>query len=245
MATPDESATMFPVNRQVTWLHAYGPLMAFRLTRQANPDFNLEGGGGLVTVVEMFRSTEVHPQGSREPYHTRTGGSPLFIAKFQGQTDSESLEAAEAWADEMHRKSVYAASGNTSYDLIRVFKDGDRWRAMMGEGTPQGLQAYGNTEAIALAELAVLMSSGEVTRKIPEGKLVPKTGANVIQHGGTHYKVMAIEPWDYILANGLGYCEGNAIKYLTRWKDKGGVEDLKKAQHYIQKLIEVAKNENR
>jgi hypothetical protein len=63
--------------------------------------------------------------------------------------------------------------------------------------------------------------------------------ANAIQHGGMHYKKLGIEPWDYVAANDLGFLEGNAIKYLTRWRDKGGVEDLKKAQHYIQKLIEV------
>jgi hypothetical protein len=63
--------------------------------------------------------------------------------------------------------------------------------------------------------------------------------ANDVQHGGTHYKVKAIQPWDYIEANGIGFLDGNAIKYLTRWKDKGGIEDLKKAKHYIDKLIEV------
>ena len=63
--------------------------------------------------------------------------------------------------------------------------------------------------------------------------------ANDIQHGGAHYKQRAIQPWDYIAANNIGFFEGNAIKYLTRWRDKGGVEDLKKAQHYIQKLIEL------
>lgn len=61
---------------------------------------------------------------------------------------------------------------------------------------------------------------------------------NDLQHGGTHYKCMAIQPWDYILANGIGYLEGSAIKYLTRWREKGGVEDLKKASHFIAKLIE-------
>ena len=63
--------------------------------------------------------------------------------------------------------------------------------------------------------------------------------ANSIQHGGTHYKSRAIQPWDYVAANGLGFFEGNAIKYITRWRDKGGIEDLKKAQHYLAKLIEV------
>ena len=69
--------------------------------------------------------------------------------------------------------------------------------------------------------------------------MTTKKGANAIQHGGTHYKEVSIEPWDYVAANGLGFFEGNAIKYLTRWRDKGGIEDLKKAGHYVQKLIEV------
>lgn len=63
--------------------------------------------------------------------------------------------------------------------------------------------------------------------------------ANDIQHGGDHYKVKPIQPWDYIVANNIGFLEGNAIKYLTRWREKGGVGDLRKAQHYVQKLIEV------
>lgn len=65
------------------------------------------------------------------------------------------------------------------------------------------------------------------------------TRANEKQIGGAHYAVKAIQPWDYIIANDLGYLEGNVVKYVSRWKDKGGIEDLKKAQHYLQKLIEV------
>lgn len=55
----------------------------------------------------------------------------------------------------------------------------------------------------------------------------------------THYKNTSIQIWDFIIANNIGYMEGNAIKYLARWRDKGGIEDLKKARHYIDKLIEV------
>jgi exo-beta-1,3-glucanase (GH17 family) len=62
---------------------------------------------------------------------------------------------------------------------------------------------------------------------------------NDIQHGGDHYKKQVIQPWDYIAANNLGYFEGNVVKYVSRWKDKGGVEDLRKARHYIDKLIEL------
>ena len=63
--------------------------------------------------------------------------------------------------------------------------------------------------------------------------------ANETQVAGTHYKTQAIQTWDYITSNNIGFMEGNAIKYLSRWKQKGGVSDLLKAQHYIQKLIEI------
>jgi len=58
------------------------------------------------------------------------------------------------------------------------------------------------------------------------------------QVGGTHYKKRAIQPIEYILANELGFCEGNIIKYVTRYADKNGIEDLKKARHYLDFLIE-------
>lgn len=63
--------------------------------------------------------------------------------------------------------------------------------------------------------------------------------ANQSQVGGYHYKKKTIEPWDFIAANNLGFFEGNIVKYISRWKDKGGVEDLRKARHYLEKLIEL------
>ena len=64
--------------------------------------------------------------------------------------------------------------------------------------------------------------------------------ANEVQVGGDHYKKNAIQPWDYIVSNDLGYLEGNVVKYVSRWKDKGGRQDLEKAKHYLDKLLEVA-----
>lgn len=58
------------------------------------------------------------------------------------------------------------------------------------------------------------------------------------QVGGVHYKQMSIQPAEFIIKNDLGFCEGNVVKYVSRWRDKGGVEDLKKARHYINMLIE-------
>ena len=59
------------------------------------------------------------------------------------------------------------------------------------------------------------------------------------QINGKHYKDLAIQPVEYIHANGIGYMEGNVIKYVTRWKLKGGIADLYKAKHYIELLIEL------
>lgn len=63
--------------------------------------------------------------------------------------------------------------------------------------------------------------------------------ANNEQFGGTHYKNKVIQPWDFIAANNLGFFEGNIVKYVSRWREKGGVTDLKKARHYLDKLIEL------
>jgi hypothetical protein len=63
--------------------------------------------------------------------------------------------------------------------------------------------------------------------------------ANANQVGGDHYRNKAIQPWDYITSNNLGYLEGCVIKYVSRYKEKGGIQDLQKAAHYLQKLMEV------
>ncbi|HEX7046559.1 MAG TPA: DUF3310 domain-containing protein [Gammaproteobacteria bacterium] len=59
------------------------------------------------------------------------------------------------------------------------------------------------------------------------------------QIGGSHYKDFAIQPVEFIHANGIGYLEGNAIKYLCRHKNKNGRQDLEKAKHYIELLLEL------
>ena len=59
------------------------------------------------------------------------------------------------------------------------------------------------------------------------------------QVGGSHYRDKGIQPIIYIHANDLGFCEGNVVKYVTRWRDKNGVADLKKAIHYLELLIEL------
>lgn len=59
------------------------------------------------------------------------------------------------------------------------------------------------------------------------------------QVGGEHYKSQGIQPIEYIFANNLNFFEGNAIKYITRHRVKGGKADLEKAIHYLELLIEL------
>jgi hypothetical protein len=59
------------------------------------------------------------------------------------------------------------------------------------------------------------------------------------QVAGDHYKTLAIQPVEYIHANGLPFIEGSVVKYVSRWRSKGGIKDLEKAKHFIELLIEL------
>ena len=63
--------------------------------------------------------------------------------------------------------------------------------------------------------------------------------ANERQHGGDHYKKASIQVWDFIAANEMDWFQGSIVKYITRWHMKGGIEELLKAQHVLEKYIEV------
>ena len=62
------------------------------------------------------------------------------------------------------------------------------------------------------------------------------------QVGGSHYKNYKIQPVEFIIKNNIGFVEGNIIKYVLRFKEKGGVQDLEKAKHYIELLIDSTKS---
>ena len=59
-----------------------------------------------------------------------------------------------------------------------------------------------------------------------------------------HYNRLNPEPRDVAIAWGLDYCEGAVLKYLARWRHKNGVEDLKKAKNYIERIIQYAEEDN-
>lgn len=59
------------------------------------------------------------------------------------------------------------------------------------------------------------------------------------QVSGNHYKRLRIQPVEYIWGNDMPFIEGCVVKYITRWREKGGLADLEKAKHFIDILIEL------
>lgn len=62
---------------------------------------------------------------------------------------------------------------------------------------------------------------------------------NEKQIGGKHYKDFKFQPWDVVLDWELGYLDGTALKYIARWREKNGIQDIEKAIHFLEKLIVV------
>ena len=73
-------------------------------------------------------------------------------------------------------------------------------------------------------------------------KLIKQLSSLDTQVAGSHYQ-MPIQPVEFIHKNGLGFIVGNVVKYVVRYKQKNGIEDLKKARHYLDMLIEMESNQ--
>ena len=102
---------------------------------------------------------------------------------------------------------------------------------------------YTNQEMIDRIEKAesMLQSAAPSFTEIIRNGLITgqeKVAASETQVAGNHYSKLKIQPMEYCLQNDLNYGQSNAIKYITRYKDKNGIEDLKKAIHCIELLIE-------
>ena len=75
-----------------------------------------------------------------------------------------------------------------------------------------------------------------------ETKPIQHVSATDTQVGGNHYTKLAIQPMRYSMENGLDALQHTVIKYVTRFRDKNGIEDLEKAKHCIDMLIEFERN---
>lgn len=83
-------------------------------------------------------------------------------------------------------------------------------------------------------ELPSFKELGGMLNKMPDKPAVLQK-----QEGGSHYKDMVIQPIEYIAKNNIGYLPGSAIKYLSRYQKKNGIEDIKKAIHYCEMILEM------
>ena len=117
----------------------------------------------------------------------------------------------------------YTKSGTTGREFLKNRNKQRRKKRML---TPSGLKDIAKNKSKALTTEGM----GETISALNK------------QTGGTHYKDMAIQPAEYAEQNGLSLLEGNVVKYISRWKKKGKpLEDLTKAKHCIDLLIEIHK----
>lgn len=120
-------------------------------------------------------------------------------------------------------------------------------------GCGNTVTSEGRCQACALKSLKIVVDTIDYGngRVEPVGNVIPpvvppvdrrhveRRSALDVQVAGSHYKDLKIQPVEYIHANGIPFIEGSVIKYVSRWRAKGGVKDLEKAKHFIELLIEL------
>jgi hypothetical protein len=131
----------------------------------------------------------------------------------------------------------------TIYAIRKQALAGDDWKtaAVVTSNTPVAVDEV----AVLDQDAANLVYQASLGRR---QRMQSSTTANSQQYGGDHYISMGVQPWKAMEAwmsreAFMGFLRGNAIKYLARTDKKGGVEDMKKARHYLDKLIETAEIE--
>lgn len=131
------------------------------------------------------------------------------------------LDVEAAGLNKSRTVEPVAPVGTIPGKLPQQSKDGDTYTPGPTGSRPLGL--YKDKPASAMVRLS-------------EEK---KERALDVQVGGSHYKDFEIQPIEFIMKNKLNFCQGNIIKYVCRYADKNGIEDLKKALHYINLLIQL------
>ena len=79
----------------------------------------------------------------------------------------------------------------------------------------------------------------KMLEEVAEAENMRLTNALDNQVGGSHYAEMTIQPAEFIVFNEIGFLEGNVIKYICRHQNKNGAEDIKKAIHYCELLLQL------
>jgi hypothetical protein len=157
--------------------------------------------------------------------------------------DSAKAAMLEAEANKSYTEKVMGPKRESLDDATAEEWDAS-WRAMYGRGTPS---VTAGAESV-ITGLSTVPTEGyfntpkDTTTK--EKQLGQGNDPLGVQIDGEHYLLRSIQPIEYILANNIGFCEGNAIKYITRHQDKNGAEDIKKAIHFLEFILKDKYNGN-
>lgn len=156
-----------------------------------------------------------------------TAGRRLLLRMFEsGVADGEQMAMAANWLRDLDRHfnlrdEELCLSGHSVYNLLMgrsCFNTDDQrtvalWiRRLLNED---------------LSDAEIIMSNTNEPKK-----------ANDVQVGGDHYRSRKIQHWDFVISHGYSYLPGQITKYLSRWRDKNGAQDVEKASHFLDKLIE-------
>ena len=136
-----------------------------------------------------------------------------------------------AWNDFSDWSNDPAEDGTRIGDAPRFRKNPNSWKESLVTRPEKALD-----EMVRDAEELDLYDD-EIVRNLNAEAEKEKARDKMI--GGDHYRQGGIQPIEYIHANNLSFCEGNVIKYISRWRYKDGVKDLEKAKHYIELLMEL------
>ena len=102
--------------------------------------------------------------------------------------------------------------------------------------SPRGLRRLSEVRRNAKRCASRRLQTGNVEREGGKGNEVGMSEANEKQVGGSHYR--NTQPWDFVHDHNIGFLRGNAIRYVVRHRAKGGSDDLRKCEHYLDKLAE-------
>lgn len=129
-----------------------------------------------------------------------------------------------------------------------TLKEGESWNdTNMPEDNRDVVIRYSATPSISVRHntnnlsgaMWKFVQSWEYDSRLDVKKVLDAQKALDSQEGGIHYMNMAIQPVEYIMANDLGYLEGCVLKYISRHNAKNGAEDIRKAIHYCQLILEL------
>ena len=134
------------------------------------------------------------------------------------------------------RKGSYKTNGN-NHDWIDMTQHNEKYDAVYWcENSPSNIiwQRHSHPEELPFIDGEPLQSLNDQYAEIE----TVRQSAWKKQEGGSHYKNLKIQPMQYALENKLDYAQANVVKYVTRHKEKNGKEDLLKAIHNLELMIE-------